>query len=85
MINLVVENLPPAATVSQLAAFFGVFGEVERVLLGRNHVTGRAESFCFLDLAPGSRDPGQQDAIDMWGHALTFRAASSPAGWVIGR
>ena len=36
----------------------------------------------FLQVLDGL---GQQDAIDMWGHALTFRAASSPAGWVIGR
>lgn len=85
MINLVVGNLPPAVTVPQLVAFFGAYGTVERVQLGRNHLTGREEPFCYLDLRESSQRPSPTDELDLWGHALTIRAASSPSGWAIGR
>jgi hypothetical protein len=84
MIHLVVGNLPPAITISQLTSFFSAFGDVQSVRRGKNHLTGRAEPFCFLDL----REPGDSSRLgsaNLRGHALTVRDALSPSGWAVGQ
>lgn len=84
MINLVVGNLPPAVSLPQLTSFFTAYGVVEQVRQGRNHVTGRNERFCFLDL---SEDPGglrRLGLAKLWGYKLTVGQAQSPSGWAIG-
>ena len=81
MIHVVIGNLPPAVTAPQLASFFADYGDVERVEVGKNAVTGRAERFCFLDL---EQKPGHELAgARLWGHALSVGRAASPSGWTI--